>query len=289
MPKPSNLTGAFLGLFGMGLFAVSDITIRFLGAGYHPFQIIFFAGLMSLPLIAGVAMADPTPKPLRPVLPRLMALRCLVVVINGIAGTYAFANLPLAQTYSIFFTMPIFITLLSALLLGERIDLWRGVAVVAGLAGVIVALDPGRASLNWAHGAALLGAIVGACNYVIIRKTGGQERTVVMILYPLMLQLVTAALVLPFVYQPMPLRDLSLTAVMAATVFVGYFAIIAAYRRAPGIVVAPMQYSQIIWAAIFGALLFDEEMSLQTVVGVAVIVVAGIVIVARQDKSDQDQ
>jgi S-adenosylmethionine uptake transporter len=229
-------------------------------------------------------MADPTPGPLRPVLPKLMALRCLVVVMNGAAGTYAFANLPLAETYAIFFTMPIFITLLSAVLLGERIDLLRGAAVVAGLAGVIIALDPGGARLEWAHGAALVGAILGAGNYVIIRKTGGQERTVVMILYPLMLQLVTAAMVLPFVYQPMPLRDLGLTAVMATAAFLGYFAIIAAYRRAPGIVVAPMQYSQIIWAAIFGAILFDEVMSSQTLLGTLVIIVSGIVIVWRQDK-----
>jgi S-adenosylmethionine uptake transporter len=285
MPRPSNLNGAFLGLLGMGLFAASDITIRFLGEGYNPFQIIFFAGLMSVPLIAGFAMVDPTPGPLRPVHPRLMALRCLVVVVNGVAGTYAFANLPLAQTYAIFFTMPIFITLLSALVLGERIDLLRGVAVVVGLAGVIVALDPGGATLEWAHGAALVGAILGAGNYVIIRKTGGQERTLVMILYPLMLQLVTAAMVLPFVYQPMPLRDLGLTAVMAAAAFLGYFAIIAAYRRAPGIVVAPMQYSQIIWAAIFGSILFGEVMSTQTLLGTAVIIASGIVIVWRQDTS----
>ncbi len=285
MTESSNLNGALLGLLGMGLFAVSDITIRFLGDGYDTFQIIFFAGLMSVPLIAGFAMADPSPSPLRPVLPRLMALRCVVVVVNGIFGTYAFANLPLAQAYAIFFTMPIFITLLSALFLGEKIDLWRGMAVVVGLAGVLVALDPGRATLEWAHAAALAGAVVGAGNYVIIRKTGGAERTVVMILYPLMVQLVVAALVLPFVYTPMPFRDLALTAIMATAAFAGYFAIIAAYRRAPGIVVAPMQYSQIIWAAIFGALLFDEKMSAQTLLGVAIIIVAGIVIVSRQDKA----
>jgi S-adenosylmethionine uptake transporter len=282
--KSSNLNGALLGLLGMGLFAVSDITIRFLGDGYDTFQIIFFAGLMSVPLIAGFAMADPTPGPLRPVLPGWMLLRSVVVVVNGILGTYAFANLPLAQAYAIFFTMPIFITLLSALFLGEKIDVWRGFAVVVGLAGVLVALDPGRAALEWAHAAALAGAVVGAGNYVIIRKTGGRERTVVMILYPLMVQLVVAALVLPFVYTPMPFRDLALTAIMASAAFAGYFAIIAAYRCAPGIVVAPMQYSQIIWAAVFGAVLFDETMSGQTVVGVMVIIAAGIIIVARQDK-----
>jgi len=285
VPQPSNLKGALLGLTAMGLFACSDVTIKALGAGYHPLQIIFFAGLMSIPLLAGMAMADPAAASLRPVRPGLMALRCAIVVLNGICGTYAFATLPLAQCYAIFFTMPIFITLLSALLLGERIDGPRGVAVVAGLVGVVVALDPGSSALQWGHAVALTGAVFGAANYVIIRLSGGVERTVVMILYPIMLQLVVAAVVLPFVYVAMPFLDLGLTAVMAATAFVGYLAVIAAYRHAPGIVVAPMQYSQILWAAVLGALLFDEAMSLRTMAGVVVIIAAGVVIVTRPDRA----
>jgi S-adenosylmethionine uptake transporter len=154
---------------------------------------------------------------------------------------------------------------------------------VAGLAGVIVALDPSTAALEWGHLAALLAAILGAGNYVIIRKTGSVERVAVLLLYPLMLQMIVAALVLPMVYQPMPLRDLALTALMATVSFAGYQLIIAAYRQAPGIVVAPMQYSQIIWAAILGALLFDEHMTSRTLLGTAIIILAGLVIVTRQD------
>ncbi|MGL6209490.1 MAG: DMT family transporter [Paracoccaceae bacterium] len=284
-PLPSNLKGALLGLAAMGLFACADVTIKFLGGGYNAFQIIFFAGLMSIPLLAGMAMLDPAAASMRPVRPGLMALRCVVVVINGILGTYAFSVLPLAQCYVIFFTMPIFITLLLALILGERIDLPRGVAVVVGLIGVIVALDPVGTTLQWGHAAAILGAIFGAGNAVIIRMSGRVERTVVMILYPTMLQLAVAALVLPLVYVPMSFLDLSLTALMAVAAFAGYLLIIEAYRRAPGIVVAPMQYSQIIWAAILGALLFNEVMSGQTVIGVILIIAAGVVIVARQDRA----
>jgi S-adenosylmethionine uptake transporter len=283
-PHPSNLKGALLGLAAMGLFACSDIVIKFLGSGYNAFQIIFFAGLMSVPLIAGFAMADPAQEGLRPRQPRLMALRCLIVLINGILGTYAFASLPLAQYYAIFFTMPIFITLLAVPVLGEKIDALRGAAVIAGLIGVVVALDPARSVLQRGHAAALAGSVFGAANYVIIRKTGGQERVVVMVLYPLMLQLLVAAIVLPLVYQPMPFRDLALSALMATVSFVGYLLIIAAYRRAPGIVVAPMQYSQIIWAGIFGAVLFGEHLTRQTLLGIALIIAAGVAIVARQDR-----
>ncbi len=285
MPQPSNLKGALLGLAAMGLFACSDITIKFLGDGYNPIQIIFFAGLMSVPLLAAFAMADPVDQGLRPRQPRLMALRCVVVLFNSICVTVTLTTLSLAQSYAIFFTMPIFVVLLAALALGERIDLVRGIAVIIGLIGVIVALDPGSAALQWGHATALAGAFLGAVNTVLIRKTGGVERTVVMILYPLMLQLVATAALLPLFYVPMPLSDLGLTAFMALVAFFGYLAIIAAYRRAPGIVVAPMQYSQIIWAGILGAILFDEVMSVQTLAGMALIIAAGIAIIARQDKT----
>jgi S-adenosylmethionine uptake transporter len=285
MASPSDLQGAMIGLAAMATFAFSDAVIKFLGGGYSPFQIIFFSCLMTFPLIAGLTIADPEQGNLRPRRPKLMLLRCFVALINSILGTFAFASLSLAQCYAIVFTMPIFIALLSVPVLGERIDLVRGIAVLAGLVGVVVALDPGTAALQWGHAAALGSAIFGAANYVIIRKTGTDERMVALILYPLILQMIVAALVLPLVYQPMPLRDLGLTALMAATSFVGYLLIIAAYRRAPGIVVGPMQYSQIIWAAIFDAVLFGEQMTSRMVLGTAVIILAGLAIVLQQDRT----
>jgi len=284
-PAPSNLRGALLSLAAFAMFAGVDVSIKVLGAGYNPFQIIFFVSLMTVPIAAVYAMADPVQTGLRPRRPGLMALRCIAMLGAGILATYAFSVLPLAQTYAIFFTMPIFIALLCVPVMGERIDLVRGLAILAGLGGVVVALDPGTATLQWGHLAALVGAMFGAANYVIIRKTGGVERAVVLQLYPVLTQLGVAGLVLPFVYVPMPGRDLALTGFMAALGFAGYLLIIAALRRAPGIVVAPMQYSQILWAAILGALLFDEVMSGRTIAGVVVIVVAGVAIVTRRDQA----
>lgn len=285
MPRPQNpLTGALFGLAAFGLYAGYDISVKFLGAGYSAFQIIFFAGILGLPLMMVFAMADKDQGSLRPVRPGILAFRVVVVVFNGIIGPYAFANLPLAQCYAIFFTMPIFITLLAVPMLGERIDLVRGMAVLLGLVGVIVALDPAAAPLQIAHLAALLGAMSGALNYVLIRKTGGTERTIVLMLYPMIAQTLVLALIVPFHYQPMPLADLAVTGFMGATLVTGSILIIAAYRRARAIIVAPMQYSQIFWGTLFGILLFDEGLSLPTMIGTALIILAGVIIVARQDK-----
>lgn len=283
MTSRATLTGAALSLGGFGLFAGVDVSVKVLGGAYNPFQIIFFVSLMTLPVAIVYAMAERAEASLRPRRPGLMALRAGLVVVNGICGTYAFSVLPLAQCYAIFFTMPIFIALLAVPVLKERIDLLRGLAVGVGLLGVVVALEPGRAPLQAGHLAALAGSVAGAANYVLIRLTGGVERVAVLQLYPLLAQLAVAAAVLPFVHVPMAGRDLALAGAMGVASFAGYLLVIAAYRRAPVIVVAPMQYSQILWGALWGALLFDEAISRQTLLGTVLIIVAGALIVARRD------
>lgn len=284
MSRPHNpLAGAALGLLAFGLFAGFDISVKFLGGGYHAFQIMFFSGLLAFPLVAGFALFSADQGSLWPRHPQWTALRTFVVICNGILGTYAFATLPLAECYAIFFCMPLFIALLGVPLLGERIDPLRGAAVLLGLVGVLIALNPGTTQLTWAHGAAFAAAGFGAMNYTILRRTGGDERTVVLMLYPMVAQLAVVSVALPFVYVPMPMRDLGVTAFMAFAGVAGSFAIIAAYRRARAIVVAPMQYSQIIWAALLGAALFGERLSLPLIVGTGLIILSGLMIVARQD------
>jgi S-adenosylmethionine uptake transporter len=101
-------------------------------------------------------------------------------------------------------------------------------------------------------------------------------------LYPMVLTFVATGALMPFVYQPMPVEDVALTAVMAFLGTLGALASIAAYRVAAAIIVAPMQYSQIIWAALYGWLFFNETVDFYTAVGSAVIIASGIYIVLRE-------
>lgn len=277
MTHTSALRGALLGLGAMAVFAANDNIIKFLGM-YNPFQIMFFSGIALAPILLGKMALDGEAANFRPRMPKWMAIRCGVNLVNSVFVVYAFGNLPLAQAYAIFFTMPLMITLLAAWTLGEPVSLWRGVAVLAGFVGVVIALQPGEIPLTWVHLAAMLGAVTAAINYVILRKTAGVERAVVNIIYPMLTQLGAAALVLPFVYTPMPLAHLGLTGAMALCGFFGSLMIIAAYRAAPAIIVAPMQYSQILWAALTAALIFDEQISLTTWAGLGVIIAAGMYI-----------
>jgi S-adenosylmethionine uptake transporter len=273
-----SLRGALFGLAAMSLYAGYDISVKFLGGNYSAFQIMFFAFVFAVPLMMGQMAFDPTPGTYRPKLPRLTALRVVIAIVNGLLGTYAFATLPLAQCYAIFFTMPLLITLLAVPILGEPISLARGLAVLAGLVGVVIALEPGAEPLRLPHLAAMAAAATGALNYVILRKAGAVERPAVLIIYPMLGQLAVTALILPFVYVPMPLADLAISGLMALFLIAGSFLIVAAYNRAPAILVAPMQYCQIIWAALASAVLFLEPISPATWAGLALVIGSGLYI-----------
>jgi S-adenosylmethionine uptake transporter len=188
----------------------------------------------------------------------------------------------MAQTYAIFFAMPILITLLAIPILGERIGFRRGIAVVVGLAGVMVVLRPGDVDLSLGHLAALAAATTGAMTSVIVRKIGQDERSVVLMLYPMVANFLVAGAAMPFVYQPMPVTHLGLLVGMSALGLLGGMLVIAAYRAAPAIVVAPMQYSQILWAILYGWLFFNETIDGATALGSAIIIASGIYIVLRE-------
>lgn len=285
MPLPqSNLRGALLSLAAFAIYATNDVLVKYLGASYSPFQLIFFSGLLSFPLVTFLLMSDRTDGNLIPKHPYWTAIRTTTAVLNGIAGFYAFSVLPLAQCYAIFFAMPILITLLAIPILGEKVGLHRGVAIIVGLLGVIIVLRPGQEPFGFGHLSALAAALLGAMTSVIVRKIGHEERSVVLMLYPMIANFVVMAVALPFVYIPIPATHFGLMASMALLGLVAGMLAIAAYRRAPAIIVAPMQYSQIIWAIIYGFLIFGEKIDLWTAVGTGVIILAGVYIVLREDK-----
>ena len=275
------LTGALCALAAFGLYALNDITVKYLGSDYSPVQILFFSGMAGFPLLLLQLMVDPKPGTLRPNLPLWTAVRVAIVVVNGLLVTYTFTVLPQSQSYAIFFTMPLFICLLAVPLLGEKMDLIRGAAVLAGLIGVLVVLRPGQEPLQWAHLTAILGAGLGALYFIILRRTGGAERIAVLMVYPAIGQVAFVACLMPFVYEPMTALHFGLTGLMALEGFAGSLLIVLAYRLAPAVVVAPMQYVQIIWATVFGVILFDEHPDLMTALGIGIIIAAGLVILLR--------
>ena len=130
-----TLRGALLSLAAFAFYATHDVVVKYLGGTYSSFQTMFFAGLMGFPIVTILLLSDRRDGTLIPRHPWWTALRTVSAVVTGAMGFYAFSVLPMATCYAIFFAMPLLITLMAIPMLGEKVGLRRGIAVMVGLLG----------------------------------------------------------------------------------------------------------------------------------------------------------
>ncbi|WP_166417225.1 DMT family transporter [Cochlodiniinecator piscidefendens] len=277
-----NLRASLYGLMAFGIFSSHDVIIKVLGNSYSSFQLVFFSALFGFPFITIMLIKDQVPGTLRPKHPWWLSLRCGSALVSAVGAFFAFGVLPLAEVYAILFAAPLLITILAIPILGETVRLRRGLAVAFGLVGVLVVLRPGGTEFSLGHVAAMAAAVSGALNSIVARKIGPEERSVVMVLYPVMTNFIAMGIALPFVYQPMPIGDLGAFVLVALMVLLAMICLVNAYQLGDAVMVAPTQYSQIIWAIMFGAIFFDEFPDQTTLVGVGIIILSGLYILKRE-------
>ncbi len=280
----SNLRGAIMALIAFAIYSTHDVFVKFLGGQYSAFQIVFFSVLFSFPLVAIMLIGDRNDGNLRPKHPWWSLIRTISTMLTAVSAFYAFSVLPLAQTYAILFASPLLITLLAIPVLGEKVGIRRGLAIVVGLIGVMIVLRPTGADLGLGHLAALTAAVCSSLSSVIVRKIGQDERSVVLLLFPMIANFIVMGAAMPFFYTPMPIEHLGMIVIIAAFGFVASLFVISAYRQAEAVIVAPMQYSQMIWATIFGLLIFNETPDELTLLGAAIIMASGLYIVLRESR-----
>lgn len=146
----------------------------------------------------------------------------------------------------------------------------------------MVVLRPTETDLSLGHLAAMSAAVFGALIAIIVRKVGREERMVVMLIYPIMANFIVMGVALAFVYKPMPIEHLGAVAVIALLSWIAGRFLVVAYQEGEAAIVAPMQYSQIIWASIFGWFVFNETPDRYTIIGAGIIIVSGLYIVLRE-------
>lgn len=282
----ATLKGLAAALFAFALFSSHDAIIKALGGSYPVFQIIFFSMLFAFVPMSMLMLADKAAANFRPRHPWLVLLRSVLAIVSMSCAFYAFTSLPLAEVYALLFAMPLLVTALSVPLLGEKVRIQRWAAVLVGLVGVLVVLRPGVTELAPGHAAALVAALASALSTILVRKLGAEERSAVLILYPMLASMTAMSMTLPAVYVPVELIDLGLMAAIGFLSVLAQFFTISAYRAAPAAVVAPLQYSQILWATLFGALFFAERPDFYVAVGSSIIIASGIFVVWRESREN---
>ena len=279
--SPSPIRGVGLALAGFAVFSLHDALTKSID-GLPVFQVVFFVVLSSFVPFSFMLAVDRTERSLRPRLPGLVALRCLFNVAGLLCVFGAFETLPLAEVYSLIFSAPILITLLAIPILGERVRLFRWFAIALGLVGVLVVLRPGASSLTVGHLLALGGAVCIASGSVITRRIGAREHTVTLLLYPMLANILVCGTAMLFVYVPMSGEALLKCALIGVLSVVGQSLVIGAYRASEAQFIAPMQYSQMLWALLYGATVFDESVDATVLFGAAIIVLSGLLFIWRE-------
>ena len=210
-----------------------------------------------------------------------MALGLVAMGLNFLAMIL----LPLAEATAIGFSVPIFSTVLAAVVLAEPTGRWRWAAVAAGFAGVLLIVQPGSGGIGLAGAAvAVAAALLTASVTIVIRRLGATEKATTTVFWFAVSSLVPLALVMPWFAGR---HDAATWAVVAGIALSGGLAqltLTASLRLAPVALVMPMDYTSLLWATLLGAWLFAEVPAPGTWAGAAVIVLSGLVIVWREHR-----
>ncbi|MBB4287535.1 DMT family transporter [Roseospira goensis] len=284
---PGNVRGGLLMLGSAAAFSVMAALIKRLALDLPTLELVFFrsafqaAALLPLALLAARRGGPQTLLTRRP---GLHGLRLLLGAVAVAAGFYAIAALPLATALSISFTRALFLTLLAVLVLREWVGPHRWAAVAVGFLGVVVILRPwhdnGGVDPALLAGLASAAAIAGMS--ICVRLLSRTEGNLVMMLYPALFT--TAVFAIPTVatWQPPTALHWGLIVAMSACGGLGQFLLINAYRQAEPSAVAPMNYTQLLWAAAIGYVVFGEFPDAATWLGAGMILGAALYTLHRE-------
>jgi drug/metabolite transporter (DMT)-like permease len=273
--------------------ALMDVLIKLLSAGYPTGQILVFRSVVGVvPILVMVWANGGGWAALRPRRPIACLLRGLVQACA--AGTFfvAFRYMPLADAYAIGFTAPLWIAILSAPLLGERVGPARWIAIVVGFAGVLVMIRPGSSDETvFLLGPimALVGAFLYALGAVLIRRIGRDETTSAMAFATSVAIMGAAALLLPFSPEDPTLAGIfgwrtpgwqDLLVLVVTGLLGGGMTILftEAFRTTPASLIAPFEYTAMIWAVLFGFLVFGDRPTASLFVGAAIVIASGLIL-----------
>ena len=277
----SGTLGLGVGLYlaGVFLFALNDALGKWLVADYGVGQLMMLRSIGSAFVLVPMVFAF-RPALLGVASPPLQVLRVLCMAADTFAFYLATRFMPLADVMTFYMASPLIVTALAAPLLGEKVEQFRWIAVAIGFVGVVIALRPSSEMVSWASLLALFGATMFALGQTLTRKLRGAHWLQLTVWQFAGGGLIGAATI-PWAWTRPNAFDLGLMALVGIVSMLAFILITRALALARAAVLAPLQYSAILWASLMGWLVWRDAPTLTIVVGNAVIIGGGLYLAAR--------
>ena len=290
-PEQNKLAGIALRLCAATCFAGMSALIKLAHLhGMPTIEIGFYRFAFGLPpLILWIALSRNWTA-WRTSRPGAHAWRAAIGLSTMMMGFSALAYLPLAEATTIGFAAPLFAVMLSALVLKEKVGLHRWSAVFIGLIGVLIVMQPEGSDMPMVGLVLAIGAAFGSGIVTItIRQIGRTEHTQTTVLWFTCLAVLVLGLFLPFYGTAHDAATWGILLALGTVGGIGQLLLTASLRFAPVSVVVPLDYAQLLWAVLFGWLLFADHAAASTWAGAAVIVGSGLYTVYREHKLGRDK
>jgi drug/metabolite transporter (DMT)-like permease len=213
----------------------------------------------------------------------LVIVRALCLVVATLFAGLALQRMPVAETTSIIYLSPIIVVLLARPLLGETIGAIGWIAAIAGFAGVLLIVRPGGGLDPLGVGFVLCNVVVTVSYYLLSRVLARTERTLALLFYSALGGAICFGIALPWTLHgeaPTPLQ-IGLFLSLGVSAGLGHYFFTAAHRFAPSSVLAPVNYLHLVWAGLLGWLVFGHVPELLTIVGMAIVAGAGVMVALR--------
>ena len=282
--KQHPLKGVIFFMTAIFLISVVDTICKVFTKDLHSIQLVwgYFVGINLTLGVFFLFKGEKFSNLRRTERPLLQIIRPAFLVCSISSLFIGLTYLPIAEATVIGFVAPLFITALSVPILKEHVDIHRWSAVAIGLVGVIIIIRPGGDLWHLASVMPLLGALFFALFQIITRLLAATERTHTTLFYTGLGGLAWSSLIVPFVWLTPSITHIFVFLSTGAMGAMAHLCMISAFDRAEASLLAPYNYTKLIWVSVLGYLIFDDVPSLDMWIGAIIIVSAGFYVLYRE-------
>lgn len=271
-------------LVSMLCFAIVDALGKAVALSYPANEVTFFRMLFGVvPALAVCLRGRSIAARIRDLDVRGQAVRALTLIGASALFFAGLPYLPLSEAVAIVYSEALFVIVLAPVLLGERLLVRNAIAALIGFIGVLLVVRPQGAQSNLIGPALLmLSAVCGALSMIQIRRIRSSDDSGTTVLFFTVVGTLVTGVSLLFAWQPPTIKDLAVMALLAAFATIGQFIFTVAVRRADAAVLAPYTYTSIIWATLFGYVVWGETLGVVAIVGIMLIIGSAIAVAMRE-------